>query len=115
MIGDLPPVTEAYAEVVKLAAALGVRDLPSLDGCWEHQVDAQWWIAMNGHDDPVTCSKGCVVQPMEICVVWHGWPAGSIGPFDGGMFQVEPPEPGEVTFIRAVKAAAAAAAEAGHG
>jgi hypothetical protein len=97
-------ISEAYIEVVNLARAIGVTRIDLMEGCWEHQIDDQWWIAMNGHKKPTKCSAGATVPPFEMYVQFNGWPAGVVAP-NGGIIAA-----GELanedTFIAAVKAAA---------
>ena len=82
--GDITPICAAYAKVGELAQALGVRNINELEGCWEHQINDQWWIAVNGHKAEVRCSKGGRVPSFECYVEFNGWPAGVIG-LDGGL------------------------------
>lgn len=74
---------EVFAEIAALAQRLGVRSIKDLPGCWEHDVDGHWWIAVNGHRIPMKCSRGPEVHPFTVYVEWKGWPAGIITP-DGG-------------------------------
>ncbi len=64
----------------------GLPPLNQIEGCWEVQVDEQWWFALNGHPTPLGCSKGYGVLPYHLCVEYNGWPAGVLSPTDGGIF-----------------------------
>ena len=35
-----------YIEFGELAHRLGVRNIKELPGCWEYQIDEQWWMAV---------------------------------------------------------------------
>lgn len=73
-------ISEVFAEAVELATRLGVERIDRLPGCWEVQVDKQWWIAMNGHKEPTACSKGGTpIPPFHLYVEFNGFPAGVIG------------------------------------
>lgn len=93
----------APGRVAELATALGVRAIHRLPGCWEYQIDEQWWIAINGHDEPVTCSTGARVDPFHIFVTYNGWPAGILTPFAGTL--AAGAAANEETFIAAIEAA----------
>lgn len=99
-------VTVAMSAVVELTHALSVRDINQLVGCWERQVDAQWWIALNGHRAPVFCSKGIEVMPFTCYVEYNGWPAGFIDA--GGGILAAAATANEDMFIAACQAAAKA-------
>lgn len=78
-----PPILRAMGCVVILADSLGVRGMNALPGCWEHQIDEQWWIALNAHGHPVKCSRDIEVQGFTCYVEFNGWPAGTFTPFEG--------------------------------
>lgn len=96
-------MSEAFAEVCGLALRLGARSIKDLPGCWEHQIDAQWWVALNGHNEPIKCSSGVEVPPYTMYVMYNGWPAGLISPAGGTM--AAGAAANEDTFIAVVKAA----------
>lgn len=97
---------EAFCRVVELCEALGVRNLNQLPGCWEHQIDDHWWVAVNALKQPVECSRGYTVQPYDCFVEYNGFPAGSFNPYGGILAAGEAAN--ERTFIEAIKAAIAA-------
>ena len=81
------PTTAAFGTIAELAAALGVRNIKDLPGCWEHRVDDLWWFAINAHAGPVKCSGG-ILAPLEVppghCYLeYNGWPAGCFTPWGG--------------------------------
>lgn len=94
-------VTEAFAEIAALAVRLGVIEINKLPGCWEHQVDERWWIAVNGHNEPVECSRGLKIDPFDCYIEFNGWPAGSLNPAGGIIAAGEGAN--EDTFIEALK------------
>lgn len=93
-------IAEAFAAIVSLAERLGVTRIDTLPGCWEHDVDGTWWIAVNGRREPLACSRGPVVQPFHAYVEFNGWPAGVFNP-SGGEF-VAGAAGNESAFIEAV-------------
>lgn len=97
------PVCVAIDKVAELSIALGVAPINNLDGCWEHQVDSHWWIALNGHKEPIKTSKGVEVEPFSCYVEFNGWPAGIFNPFGGGFAAGELAN--EDTFIEALEKA----------
>ena len=80
---------EAFCAVIALAEKLGVSRINELEGCWTHRVDAEWWIAVNGHSTPTTCTPPAGVPvdvpPFAMYVEFLGWPAGILNP-RGGTF-----------------------------
>jgi hypothetical protein len=75
----------AMCEIVALAERLGISKINQLPACWEHQVDAHWWIALNGHRIPTKCSKDVEVEPFGCYVEFNGWPAGTFNAYGGIM------------------------------
>ena len=96
-------INEAFYELMQLGSRLGVKNINTLPGCWEHQVDKQWFIAVNAHDVPVKCSKGTSVGPFHCYVEYNGFPAGLINP--GGGVIAAGSCANEDSFIAALKAA----------
>jgi hypothetical protein len=105
MANDNEP-QDAAGAIAMLADALGVRDICNLPGCWEHQVDEQWWIAVNGRRSPSKPSRGPTpIEPFHVYVEFKGWPAalfriGGDGTFAAGTAA------NEDTFVAACVAAA---------
>jgi hypothetical protein len=96
-------VMEAFAKIAALGCALGVRDINKLPGCWEHQVDKQWWISLNGHKETIKNSDDFDVPPFHAAIKYNGWPAGLISPA-GGVIAAGS-RANENTFIAALEAA----------
>jgi hypothetical protein len=96
-------ISEVMIEIVELAARLGVTEIYELPGCWEHAVDDGWWLALNGHREPVACSRGPEVPPLSAYVEWYGWPAGIVG-FHGGVVAAGS-EANEDALLEALRAA----------
>jgi hypothetical protein len=93
--------------MAELAIALGVKPLPEHDGCWEHQVDKRWFIAVNGHQEPRLIRKhptAPALNPYNVYVEYNGWPAGIFDPSGGCIAAGEGAN--ENTFIQALVAAA---------
>lgn len=78
-----PEVKEAFVKLAELGGALGVQSINQLPGCWECQIDSQWWISMNGHREAIKDSHGAEVPAFHACIEFNGWPAGIIGPSAG--------------------------------
>jgi len=76
-------MSEVFVRIAELALALGVRGIGNLPGCWEHDVDGVWWIAMNGRATAAKCSRGPEVAPFTAYVEFNGWPAGLVTPGGG--------------------------------
>jgi hypothetical protein len=73
-VKDFGPVFMAIADY---AIRKGAAPLHRHVGCWEAQVDASWWIAVNGHGTPMATSRGGeMLPPYHAYVEYHGWPAG---------------------------------------
>jgi hypothetical protein len=69
---------EVLVKASGLMLALGFRNICNLTGCAEHQIDENWWIAVNGHREPTKCSKGATVPPFSVFVFWNDFPAGVV-------------------------------------
>ena len=102
-MGAVSKIAEAFVAVADLAMRLGLSRLNELPGCWERQIDADWWIALNAHDVPTKCSAGPDVPPFSVYIRWRDWPTGVIDP-GGGVLMMGP---GEDAFIAAVERATA--------
>jgi len=96
-------VSEAFAAIAELALSLGASRICDLPGCWEHQIDAQWWVSVNGHRDPCRDSRGHDVPGFTAFLEYAGWPAGLIDP-RGGVIAAGGAA-NEGTFIEAVRKA----------
>jgi hypothetical protein len=96
--------SEAFIAVVDLTEKHGAHNLAARPGCAELQVDENWWIALNGHREPIECSKGLEVPPFHCGVFWREWPLGFVHPYGGEMLLH--PEATEDRFIEDVRAAA---------
>lgn len=101
-------MTEIFCAIVEHAAALGVRNIGEIAGCWEVELDDAWWFALNGHGEPTKCSKGTEVPPFTVYVEFNGWPAGLVDPHGGVLAAGDAAN--EDTFIAAIRAATESAA-----
>lgn len=97
------PITEAFAEIVKLAERRGVARINDLPGCWEPEIGGEWKIALNGHREPAKSSSGAEVPPFSAYIEYNGWPAGVIDPSGGIIAAGECAN--EDAFIAALRAA----------
>lgn len=98
---------EPFVLISKLAEALKVKNIKQLPGCWEHAIDEQWFIAVNGHQVSSRTSGGVDVAPFNCYVEFNGWPAAYFG-LDGGSMAAGAAANQE-SFIAALKAAIAKA------
>lgn len=78
-------ISVAMLAIADLAITLGAAPMTKYEGCWEHQVDDNWWIAINGHGDDKKCSKGPNVKPYCCYVEFNGFPAGLLNPYGGAI------------------------------
>lgn len=101
-------ISEAVYRVAELAELLGATPLNKHAGCWEHQIDEEWWVAINAHGDSHRCSTGTQVPPCMMYVQFNGWPAGFVSP-RGGEFAAGSLA-NENSFIEAVQNAKKAVA-----
>lgn len=77
---------DAFELLAGYAVALGAKSIGTLPGCWEKGIDEHWWVAINGHDDDMACSRGAMVPP-GFCYIEHDkWPAGMFSA-DGGVIE----------------------------
>lgn len=109
---ELPPMCESMIRVVDYAEALGAENLAALEGCWEIQIDPDWWIAANGHRDHRKATIiggrplhpaiiGVVdVPPFHVLLVHRGDPLGLINAFGGEV--INKPGASEADFLEAM-------------
>lgn len=67
-----------------LVLALGAAPLNKHAGCWEHQIDESWRVAINGHREAHDV-EGVSLPPFHIYLEYNGWPAGILHPLTGGL------------------------------
>jgi hypothetical protein len=96
-------VSAVFAGIVELAIAKGAQSIRDLPGCWEMQIDAEWWVAVNGHAETTPCSHGAEVAPYTAYLEYNGWPAGIVNPKGGIVAAGEAANEG--TLLRALEAA----------
>lgn len=91
--------------VLTLTQHLGVSNLKEHRGAWQHQIDEQWHIAINGHEASIEVEPpgGMKVDipPFGICVWFNGWLAGLFSPNGEGMFAAGGAA-NEAAFVEAV-------------
>lgn len=58
-----PPATLLFALIAELAMKCKATSINLLPACWEHQVDGDWRISINGHDAPTNDASLMVVPP----------------------------------------------------
>lgn len=95
--------SEVFMKIGELGFALGMRNINQLPGCWEHQVDEQWFIALNAHAEPTKCSKGTTVPAFTAYIEFNGWPAGIVNAHGGTIAAGEAAN--ETTLIAAINLA----------
>lgn len=94
---------DALLAVLALAQHLGVRDSGELPEYWEEQIDAAWWIAVNGQLADVVSSRGMSVPSGTIYVEFNGVPAGIMHILGEGEFAAGT-EANPETFAAAIAA-----------
>ncbi len=99
------PVSLLFILLADYGNKNGAAPLSQFEACWEKQIDEQWWIAMNGHQEPKACSHGNMVESFSCYVEFNGFPAGMIYPFGGILAAGSAAN--EDIFIEALKAAGA--------
>lgn len=82
-------IPAVFDETIKLALALGASSIKDLPGCWECEVDDQWWVAINGHDAPCKCSHGASVDPFTAYFEFNGWPCAMVAAWGGDILSGE--------------------------
>jgi hypothetical protein len=76
-------LSHVFLAIADLAIALGEAPINKCDGCWEHAIDENWWVAVNPHLEPRSTSSGEEVPSGHAYVKFNGWPAGLLTPFGG--------------------------------
>jgi hypothetical protein len=103
-----------FEAIIEMCDRLGVQGIGSFPGCWEYEIDKHWWVAVNGHTEPVKALSptdvkydrpGTDVPPFTAYVEFNGWPAGLIDP-TGGVLAAGAAA-NEATFIEACAAVTA--------
>jgi hypothetical protein len=77
-------VNAVFATICDLCIELGYQSIKDLPGCLEHQVDKQWWFAINPHDKSIASSHSVTVFPFSIYIEFNSWPFGIVN-CRGGM------------------------------
>ena len=90
-------ISEAFAVVVELATALGVKRINELPGTWDVQIDEHWKVRVNAQKTELDC-----IPPYHASVEWNGFPAGLFSPAGGIIAAGELAN--EASFIAAVRA-----------
>ena len=98
------PLSAMFVAIADYALRQGVKSINALPGCWEQQIDEQWWIAVNGHREECLTSEGTAVPGFSAYVKYNGWPAGFVDPYGGTFAAGEGAN--EDTFLAALKGAA---------
>ncbi len=101
-------ISEVFSKIVHLAQAVKAKPMNKYAACWEHRIDDDWSIAVNGHPTQKETEGGCTVPPFSAYIEWNGFPAGILG-MNGGML-VAGSGANEDTLIEALDAAIAGAA-----
>lgn len=98
---------EAFSVIVDLAMHDDIESINELEGCWHRRIDDRWYIAVNGHDEPIKVEPhemmGATVPPFEAAIFYNGWLAGLVGPSGGAIAHGEAAN--EDSFIQAVREA----------
>lgn len=73
----------AFVKLVDWATTKGAQSIKDLPGCWEHDIDAHWWVAINGKGQSTDCSRQVAVPAYHAYLEFNGFPAGLIAPNGG--------------------------------
>lgn len=78
-------LSELFTVVCELAIKDGAAPLKEKfpGKCWEKQLNEQWFIAVNGNDAEVKCSKGVTVPPFHAYGERDGCPTFLCNPYGG--------------------------------
>lgn len=103
------PISELYALLAEFGLSTGCGNLKDSVGCWEHAIDKHWWCAANGHEEPTSCSRDCLVDPFHFVIFrdLSTWPTAIVGPYEGIVVCGHNMQAIEHELIAAVKAAIA--------
>ena len=93
--------------IIDLLTKLKVENIKELPGAWEHKIDDTWYIACNGHPEPVHCeppgTMRADIPAYNFCVWYNGWLAALFHPQAGGCFAAGSGANVD-TFVASVKA-----------
>lgn len=82
-----PQLIALMGPVLRLVQAHGFTAIDRLPGAAEIEIDAQWYLAVNGHDSEIEVSAPgrmpATIPPYNFAVWYNGWLAGLFHPFDG--------------------------------
>ena len=78
-------ISVVFDLIARLAIKRGAAPLPKKypGKCWETDIGAEWWIALNGNQCPVLCSRGIEVPAFTCYGEKNGWPALLVTPAGG--------------------------------
>jgi hypothetical protein len=82
----MPDLNDIWNAVSELAERDGALPLNKHPGCWYRRIDQRWEIGLNAHKERLPCpfADGPIdIEPFNLFVVFNGWPAGIITPYDG--------------------------------
>ena len=77
--------SELFIALADYAIRMGAAPMNAHPGCWEHQISPEWWVAVNGHAEPVACSHEPTVKGFHAYIEFNGWPWGVINPRGGAV------------------------------
>ncbi len=76
--------SEAFIRAVELAESLGVSKINQLPESWEHTLNSEWRIAINGHNREAM-AYGAKIPPFSLYAERNGWPVVMCGPAGNGV------------------------------
>ena len=82
------PIILLFKLIADLGNKTGAAPATKFDGCWEHRVNDDWWLALNAHKVEIKCSKGPEVPPFTCYLEYKGWPAGLVDPYGGTLLRI---------------------------
>jgi len=83
----MSPIPEVFDLILRLGIRDGVAPLSKTHPgrCWERDLGSGWWIALNGNEAPVKCSRSVEVPPFTIYGERNGFPALLVNPKGGSV------------------------------
>ncbi len=78
-------VSELFMLIAALAVREGGKDISDHEGCWEHDINEKWRVAVNGHEETVKTEFGLSVPPYAALITHLDFPVGILNAVGGHM------------------------------
>jgi hypothetical protein len=112
---DIVADDDIIGAVLALAKHEGAASIKDLPGCWEVQIDEQWFLAVNGHkvetpivaevarEDARSALRGTPVPAFAVFVAFNGWPAAAFRLADDHILFAAGEAANAKTFVAAIR------------